>query len=66
MAYAAVLVHSERTNPIRVIQATALAQDLTKDVRVFLQQVCCQVEAAFFQSIGDDGREQVLEAAGAT
>ena len=61
MAYADVLVHSKRAYPIRVIQATPLGQNFTNECAVFVQQLRCQIEAAFLKSVRDDGREQVLE-----
>lgn len=61
MANAAVLVHSEGTNPVCVIQAAAFAQDLRKKEAVILKQLRCHSEAAFPEGIGDNSGQQVVE-----
>ena len=61
VADADVLVHSKRTDPIRLIQPPHLRQKVLQESAILLQKFCWQAETAFLQGIRQHCSQQVAE-----
>ena len=61
VADADVLVHSKRTDPIRLIQPAHFRQKVLQESAILLQKFCWQAETAFLQGIRQHCSQQVAE-----